>query len=67
MVLRKMKTRNVSIILPARNEKPTIGKVIDEIPKKELQKIGYSIEIVVVDSNSTDGTGRAAEEKGVKV
>ena len=67
MVLRKMKNRNVSIILPARNEKPTIGKVIDEIPKEELQKIGYSIEIVVVDSNSTDGTGRAAEEKGVKV
>jgi dolichol-phosphate mannosyltransferase len=32
-----------------------------------LQKLGYSIEIVVVDSNSTDGTGRAAEEKGVKV
>lgn len=67
MVLRKMKTRTVSIILPARNEKPTIGKVIDEIPKKELQKIGYSVEILVVDNNSNDGTGKAAEEKGAKV
>lgn len=62
-----MKPYSVSIIIPALNEKLTIGKVIDEIPRRELQGAGYSVEIVVVDNNSTDGTGRIAEEKGIKV
>jgi len=45
----------------------TIGKVIDEIPKEDLQKAGYGVEIVVADNNSTDGTAEIAREKGVKV
>ncbi|MFC1950467.1 glycosyltransferase family 2 protein [Chloroflexota bacterium] len=57
----------VSIIIPALNEEGTIAKVIDEIPKKDLQKVGYRIEIIVIDNNSTDGTAKTAEEKGVKV
>ncbi len=67
MVLRKMKSYMVSIIIPALNEESTIGEVIDEIPKKELQKRGYGVEIVVVDNNCNDRTVRVAEEKGVKV
>lgn len=63
----KMKRHHVVIIIPALNEKFTVGKVIDEIPRRELQEAGYSVEIVVVDNNSTDGTGRIAEEKGIKV
>lgn len=62
-----MKPYSVSIIIPALNEKLTIGKVIDEIPKEDLQKVGYGVEIVVVDNNSTDGTAEIAKEKGVKV
>jgi len=62
-----MKLYSVSIIIPALNEKSTIGKVIDEIPKEDLQKAGYGVEIVVADNNSTDGTAEIAQEKGVKV
>lgn len=62
-----MKLYSVSIIIPALNEKLTIGKVIDEIPKEDLQKAGYGVEIVVADNNSTDGTAEIAQEKGVKV
>lgn len=62
-----MKLYSVSIIIPALNEKLTIGKVIDEIPKEDLQKAGYGVEIVVTDNNSTDGTAEIAQEKGAKV
>ncbi len=62
-----MHNKTVSIIIPALNEESTIGKVIDEIPKKDLQKVGYRVEIIVIDNNSTDGTADTAKEKGVKV
>ena len=62
-----MPNKTVSIIIPALNEEDTIAKVIDEIPKKDLQKAGYRVEIIVIDNNSTDGTAETAKEKGVKV
>ena len=62
-----MKPHAVSIILPALNEELTIGRVIDEIPKEALQKLGYRVEVVVVDNNSNDGTARVAKERGAKV
>jgi dolichol-phosphate mannosyltransferase len=62
-----MPNKTVSIIIPALNEEDTIAKVIDEIPKKDLQKVGYRVEIIVIDNNSTDGTAEIAKEKGVKV
>ena len=62
-----MPNKTVSIIIPALNEEDTIAKVIDEIPKKDLQKVGYRVEIIVIDNNSTDGTAETAKEKGVKV
>ena len=62
-----MPNKTVSIIIPALNEEDTIAKVIDEIPKKDLRKAGYRVEIIVIDNNSTDGTAETAKEKGVKV
>ena len=57
----------VSIILPALNEEETIGKVIGEVPKRELEKKGYKVEILVVNNNSADRTEGIAKEKGAKV
>lgn len=48
-------------MIPTINEEKTIGLVIDS-----LNKIN-NIEIIVVDTNSTDDTCRIAEEKGAKV
>lgn len=57
----------ISIILPAYNEELTIGKVIDEIPRQALEREGYQVDVLVVDNNSSDGTGEIAQEKGARV
>lgn len=59
--------KRVSIILPALNEEETIGRIIDEVPKVDMEAKGYRVEIVVVDNNSTDKTKEIAEAKGAKV
>jgi len=43
--------RTVSIVLPVYNEKATFGQLIGALAAKELRK-----EIIIVESNSTDGT-----------
>ena len=62
-----MSKKNVSIVLPAFNEEGGIKKTIQSIPKKKLQDLGYEIEIIVVDNNSTDATASVAKELGVIV
>jgi dolichol-phosphate mannosyltransferase len=62
-----MSNYQISVILPALDEELTIGKVIDGIPVEQLEKRGYSIDIMVVDGNSTDDTQRIAREKGARL
>lgn len=62
-----MKQNKISIILPALNEEPTIGKVIDEIPWQALEREGYQIEVLVVDGGSRDRTREIAQGKGAQV
>jgi len=63
----RTKKRNISIILPSLNEELTIGKVIDEIPRQALEGEGYQVEVLVVDSNSSDQTRQIAQAKGARV
>lgn len=51
----------ISAIIPTINEEETIGKVING-----LMGVG-DIEVIVVDTNSTDNTIKIAEEMGAKV
>jgi 2-polyprenyl-3-methyl-5-hydroxy-6-metoxy-1,4-benzoquinol methylase len=44
----------LSVIMPAYNEAPTIGAGIERVLGKSIE--GIDIELVVVESNSTDGT-----------
>lgn len=62
-----MPGKTVSIILPALDEEEAVGKVIDEIPEKDMEERGYRVEILVVDNGSTDRTREIAEAKGAKV
>jgi len=50
--------RTVSVVLPAFNEAATFQPLLDSVLKKELP--GLEIEVVVVESNSTDGTRELA-------
>jgi len=59
--------KRVSIILPALDEEEAVGKVIDEIPKKDMEERGYRVEILIVDNGSTDRTREIAETKGAKI
>jgi glycosyltransferase involved in cell wall biosynthesis len=55
----------ISVVLPCRNEKETVGRCIREI-KKVAGENSLSIEIIVSDS-SNDGTEKIAETEGVRV
>ncbi|MFQ6127723.1 MAG: glycosyltransferase, partial [Thermoplasmata archaeon] len=53
----------LTVVIPTMNEADSIGQVIDDI-RKHLSGIG-EYEILVVDTNSTDGTVEIARERGV--
>lgn len=55
------KKKKVSVIIPAYNEEKSISRVIKDFSKS------YVDEIIVVDNNSTDRTGKLAKEHGAKV
>ena len=61
------KDTKLSVVIPALNEEAGIGAVINQIPVEKLNKIGYQVEIIVVDNNSTDRTGEIAREHGARV
>ena len=60
-------TPRLSIVIPAMNEEEGIGDVLDEIPRKELEEMGWPCEVVVVDGESVDRTRDIAREKGARV
>jgi glycosyltransferase involved in cell wall biosynthesis len=57
----------ILIVLPTLNEEPTIGRVIDEIPRSSLEGAGYRVKLLVVDGNSTDRTRQIAKSKGAGI
>lgn len=60
-------TEKIVVIIPALNEEISIGRVIDDVPRRELLEKGYEVQVVVVDGNSTDRTRDIAREKGARI
>lgn len=54
------KLNKLTILIPCYNEEKGVGRVIDDIPRRMLKKLGYSIEIIVINNNSTDKTAQVA-------
>jgi len=61
------KLQKISIVIPCRNEEEGIAKVINDVPKDRLKKMGYETEIIIVDSASTDRTAEICRDLGVRV
>ena len=57
------KAPDVTVVIPTINEEAGIGKVIDSIPKDP----SLNIEVLVVDTDSTDRTKEIAIRKGARV
>lgn len=51
----------VSVVIPTRNEAESIGRVLADLPSDLVT------EVIVVDSNSTDGTPKIAARMGARV
>jgi glucosyl-3-phosphoglycerate synthase len=56
----------VSVVIPARNEEPTVGEVVSRIARLAADT-GLVDELVVIDSDSTDKTSAAASAAGATV
>jgi len=59
--------KTISIVIPAQNERDGIEKTIRAIPKDDLERMGYEVQILVVDNDSNDGTGELAKKAGAQV
>jgi len=59
--------KKITVVIPCYNEEQGIKKVIKGIPKKKLKELGYNVEVIVVDNNSSDNTRITAINHGTKV
>lgn len=59
--------KKLTIIIPCYNEQEGIKTVLDDIPHEKLNKLGFSVETIVIDNNSTDNTSKIALYNGAKV
>jgi glycosyltransferase involved in cell wall biosynthesis len=56
--------KKICVVIPARNEEKTIGKVIKNIPKIPFFSVSC---LVVIDNNTTDNTASAATKADARV
>lgn len=65
MAKKMAKKTMVSIVIPTYNERGNIEKLTPEI-FSSCKSLNADVEVVIVDDNSPDGTGKVAEELGKK-
>lgn len=58
---------SVAVVIPARNEEATVGDIVRRIRTDLVEGHGIVDEVVVIDSDSTDGTRMAAIEAGAHI
>jgi glucosyl-3-phosphoglycerate synthase len=57
----------ISVVLPARSERETVGQIVAAIRAALIREIPLVDEIVVIDSRSTDDTAEVAAAAGARV
>ena len=58
---------SVSVVLPARDEEATVGALVGDIAERWMRAVPLVDELLVVDSDSTDGTAAVARAAGADV
>jgi len=59
--------KKITLLIPCYNEEKGIGFVLDNIPRNRLKQMGYSIEPIVIDNNSSDKTSEVVRNRGVRI
>ncbi len=58
---------SVTLVIPALNEADAITQTVNAIPVAEMQRAGFTTQVLVVDNGSDDGTGDLATKAGATV
>lgn len=58
---------SVSVVLPAKNEEPTVGPIVATLHDRLVEEFPLIDELLVIDDGSTDATAALAAEAGAKV
>lgn len=61
------KTNKISVLIPARNEENTIGKIVSLLRNRYALETDTQVDIVVIDDHSSDNTSQIAADHGAKV
>ncbi|HSX16851.1 MAG TPA: glycosyltransferase family 2 protein [Patescibacteria group bacterium] len=59
--------KKVTVLIPCYNEADAIAGVINKFPREQLEAHGYSLDILVIDNNSSDDTTKIALSCGARV
>jgi len=59
--------RRISVVVPARNEAPTIAEIVGRLRADLVDAVPLVDELVVIDSDSSDGTAALAAASGATV
>ncbi len=57
----------ISVVLPARDEEATVGRLVADIVERWMRRVPLVDELLVVDSDSTDATAAVARAAGADV
>jgi glucosyl-3-phosphoglycerate synthase len=57
----------VSVVLPARNEEATVGRLVADVAARWMRSVPLVDELLVMDSDSTDATAAVARAAGADV
>ena len=59
--------KKISVVIPALNEEEAIEAVVLAIPRDELRRMGFEVEVLVIDNGSEDRTAELARNAGAEV